>query len=342
MEETKDQNTGLESRTPRWWEWGHVLSLEAPLVAVLWQLALADLHGVRLFPSVVGILGLTVWWIYGLDRTLDALRAGSPVGLDVRHAFYQRFRWLWVGLLLPAGAAGIAWLAVAAIPEGMLWQGLTLGLLAMLYLAAYSAKGMRWSHALLLAVTGFGALILIRQMPGGDDFKLIVSVVVIVLLVAVYFRKVHDERRTLLPKPIAAAIIFALGCTLANRFFAPWDAGISSRLEELMLVCLFASNLTGIRVLEMERGGRDKKRVASAAHLHRGVLVMGGCIAALTLSLALTGSAWDRLAGMSVAVGFGWIAMAMLHSRRVSLSEAAYRFWADAGMLVPIPILLLF
>ena len=341
MEETTDHSSGIENRSPRWWQWAHVLSLEAPLVAVAWQLGLADLHGVQLFPSVVGILGLTVWWIYALDRTLDAMRAESPATLEVHHAFYYRNRWIWAGLLLPVGAVGIAWLAITAIPEGLLWQGMTLGLLAMLYLAAYSAKGMRWSHALLLAIAGLGALVLIRQMPGGQDFKLTVSLVVIAVLVAVYLRKVDDERRTLLPKPIAAAIIFALGCTLANRFFAPWDAGISSRLEELMLVCLFASNLTGIRALEIERKGGEPRRVAAAAQLHQGVFWLGGCVASLTLGLAMSGMAWDRLTGMSMAMVLGLVALAVVHSRRQSMSEAAYRFWADVGTLVPIPVLLM-
>ncbi len=78
LENQAHQNPHMDHRTPRWWQWASALSLEAPIVAVAWQLTLAHLHGVRLFPSVVAILGLTVWWIYVLDRSLDALRAESP------------------------------------------------------------------------------------------------------------------------------------------------------------------------------------------------------------------------------------------------------------------------
>ncbi len=234
---------------------------------------------------------------------------------------------------------GIGWLAVGGIPEGLLWQGLTLGLLAMLYLAAYSARGMKVSHALLLTLTGMGALVLIRQMPAGNDFKMTVSVVVVLLLVAVYFRQVHDQRRTLLPKPIAAAIIFALGCTLANRFFAPWDSGLSSRLEELMLVCLFASNLTGIRAFRMERAEALEQRAVAAGQLHHGVVILGVVVGVVSLALVMLGTVWDRLALIAGAVGVGLLVVSLLHRRRMGMNESTYRFWVDGATLVPIPFL---
>ena len=314
-----------------------MLSLEAPIVAVAWQLSLADLHGVQLMPAVVAALAVAVWWIYAADRTLDALRADCVSQLDVRHRFYHRHRKLWVGVMLPLGGGLLAWLAFAAIPEGLLWQGLTLGLLALLYLAAYSARGLRGSHALLLTLAGFGALILIGNMPGGNDFKLTVSLVVIALLVAVYLRQVHDERRTLLPKPLAAAIIFALGCVLAIRFFAPWETGMSGRLEELLLTGLFGANLTGIRAREMMDSG-DAMKIRRALKLRSGMLLFGSGLVLVTLVGTWTGTAWDRLAGLAAGVGVGLLLLQWLHGRRDSMSEGGFRFWADVATLVPLPV----
>lgn len=316
-----------------------MLSLEAPLVAVAWQMGLADLHGIKLLPAVCLALAAAVWWIYTADRTLDALRASSVTELDVRHRFYHRWRWWWILLLLPLSGAALAWLAFAAIPEGMLWQGMALGLLAVLYLAAYSARGMRWSHTLLLALAGFGALIWIGNMPGSRDFKLVVSLIVVAVLVAVYFRQSSDQRRTLLPKPLAASIIFALGCVLAVRFFAPWETGISARLEELLLTCLFCANITSIQADEAERRA-DVGELDRIRRLRRGCVFLGLLLVGLTLGTAVTGSTWQRLGGLAIGIGIGLVALESLHRNRQSFSEGAFRLWADLSTLLPLPVVL--
>lgn len=338
MEAPSEPATDESNPKPRWWQWAHVLSLEAPIVAVAWQLGLAEMHGIQLLPAVVAALAVTVWWIYAADRTLDALRARSTDLLDVRHQFYHRHRKLWFGLLLPLGGGVIVWLALGFIPEGLLWQGLTLGLLALLYLAAYSARGLRWSHALLLTLAGFGALILIGNLPGGNDFKLTVSLIVIAVLVAVYLRQVHDERRTLLPKPLAAAIIFALGCVLAIRFFAPWETGVSLRLEELLLTCLFGANLTGIRVRETDDLS-DTVKARRERSLHAGMVIFGAVLVTVSLAAVWSGLAWDRLNGLAMGVGAGLLVLEGLHRRRATFSQGAFRVLADLATLTPLPIL---
>jgi hypothetical protein len=50
------------SRIP-WWLWPNVLSLDAPLVAVLWQAALAKVHHVAIMPGLHVALFLAVWLI---------------------------------------------------------------------------------------------------------------------------------------------------------------------------------------------------------------------------------------------------------------------------------------
>ncbi len=83
--------TQARPRTP-WWLWPNVLSLDAPLVAVLWQEALGRAHHVRLLPGCDLALGLAVWLIYIVDRTLDGFTAAPDQQLSVRHAFYRRHR----------------------------------------------------------------------------------------------------------------------------------------------------------------------------------------------------------------------------------------------------------
>lgn len=79
-----------DARSYRFWLWPQVLSLDAPLVAVAWQLLLA--RSVTPIPPVqTWILGLTVWLIYTLDRVLDGLRPPDPRDAP-RHRFARAFR----------------------------------------------------------------------------------------------------------------------------------------------------------------------------------------------------------------------------------------------------------
>lgn len=106
------------------WLWPNLLSLDAPLVAVLWQaMFVRAFHaGSDALPSVV--LVLTVWLIYVADRVLDAATGSES---EPRHRFYRR-HWRWV---LPV------WSAVFTITGRLAWSYLTrplflcgLGLLA--------------------------------------------------------------------------------------------------------------------------------------------------------------------------------------------------------------------
>ena len=95
-----------------WWLWPNVLSLDAPLVAVLWQEALSRAHHVKLLPGCNLALGLAVWLIYIVDRVLDG--CGAPRGevLSPRHAFYRRHRIWFVVLVIPALSAWLLYVAL--------------------------------------------------------------------------------------------------------------------------------------------------------------------------------------------------------------------------------------
>lgn len=87
------------------WIWPHLLSLDAPVVAVGWQAWWAHCQGVRLHWFHHAILGLCVWMIYLADRLADAGSAPPAEWGTPRHAFYHRRRGLMGGLLIGAVAA---------------------------------------------------------------------------------------------------------------------------------------------------------------------------------------------------------------------------------------------
>lgn len=112
--------------------WVTLLSLDAPAVAILWQLLFVRCFQVRLNPSVTVLLGLVVWLIYVADRFLDTLRAPGQGVEPFRHRFYRRRRWAFV---LPFGAVfGLAcWVAWTRIEPQTFRHGLVVLLAVGIY-----------------------------------------------------------------------------------------------------------------------------------------------------------------------------------------------------------------
>jgi hypothetical protein len=82
-----------------------VLSLDAPLVSVLWQALLARVVLLRLDWAATVVLGLSVWLAYAADRAIEGWRLDRTAVQTPRHRFYQRF----------ARPVAIAWCVVLAV-----------------------------------------------------------------------------------------------------------------------------------------------------------------------------------------------------------------------------------
>ncbi len=75
-----------------WWIYPNLLSLDAPIVAVLWFYVLAEVWNVRYVePLLVIVLAMTVWCIYAGDRVLDYWLRGEKHS-SARHRFHYRYR----------------------------------------------------------------------------------------------------------------------------------------------------------------------------------------------------------------------------------------------------------
>lgn len=73
----------------RVWLWLNLLSLDAPLVAVVWLVWFARCAAMPVNWYAAGALALSVWFIYVSDRLMDALPGGS-LHPAPRHLFYRR------------------------------------------------------------------------------------------------------------------------------------------------------------------------------------------------------------------------------------------------------------
>jgi hypothetical protein len=99
----------VNARTP-WWQWPAILSLDAPLVAMLWQELFARKLGVLLDWHDPVLIGLAVWIIYAADRWIEGWRLDLGTVQTLRHGFYIRHRWpvFWTGILAIVATTAIA------------------------------------------------------------------------------------------------------------------------------------------------------------------------------------------------------------------------------------------
>ncbi len=113
--------------------WLTVLSLDAPVVAVLWQLLFARSFNARLAPPITILLALVVWLVYVADRVLDALKAPPRGAEAARHTFYRRHLWTFLfPLFIGFGIA--AWMSLTQLDAKTFRHGLIILLFVGIYL----------------------------------------------------------------------------------------------------------------------------------------------------------------------------------------------------------------
>lgn len=83
----------------------HLLSLDAPTVAVLWAWAFARAANVHAPTSAIAVLGLGTWLIYVADRLLDSRSNAPRDALRERHRFHAQHR---QAFLIASTIAGLA------------------------------------------------------------------------------------------------------------------------------------------------------------------------------------------------------------------------------------------
>ena len=135
-------------RTWPWWLWPHLLSFDAPVVALVWQRWWERTTGTALPLSREIILGLGVWLIYLADRLADNADDRPQGENAARHRFSRRFR----GVLRPAAgsaALALAILSCAALPGVEFRSGMVLLALAVGYFwLVHCWPGRGWSTVL--------------------------------------------------------------------------------------------------------------------------------------------------------------------------------------------------
>ncbi len=116
------------------YQWPNVLALDAALIAVLWQVALANALGQPLEIAACVVLALSVWLTYVADRLFDVARRPAEQLLSARHRFAKRHaRTLWRiwALVLPINVT----IAFLGLGEAQLKAGALLLVICLAYTA---------------------------------------------------------------------------------------------------------------------------------------------------------------------------------------------------------------
>lgn len=253
-----DVSTISKSSTPVWL-WPNLLGLDAPLVAVSWQLLFARCFGVSLPPIIHLILGLSVWCIYLADRLYDAKRAQSFSNTTPRLTFTKdHFK----VLVMAASVAGFVnlILILRVVPSSLLVHGLgTAAILAFYYVFRFSSSeklaslipreitcGMVFAIGSAISTFSYGRL-------ETTDFRFLGAVAMLGLvcsasciLISVWERdsdinagdrSISSEKpgvptsiRRLLPPLVLLYVVVA--------FFDPWQIHVSAGLSALALYFL--------------------------------------------------------------------------------------------------------
>ncbi len=119
----------------------HLLSLDAPTVAVAWSLGFANAARVQLPAWVPVLLALVTWAVYISDRLLDAqsaFRFEQIQHLRTRHHYHWQHRRVFIALAL-AVACSAVWIVVSFMPSGARERNMLLALASAIYFSSVHA-----------------------------------------------------------------------------------------------------------------------------------------------------------------------------------------------------------
>ena len=134
----RERRRSLVAAVPVYW---HLLSFDAPTVAVLWAWSFARAVRVAAAPASLAVLGIGTWLLYIADRLLDGRDGGTRNDLRERHFFHARHR----RALLVAGYAAAISLAVFIffMPPAARREDTVIFAVAMVYFAVVHLPSVR-------------------------------------------------------------------------------------------------------------------------------------------------------------------------------------------------------
>ncbi len=283
------------------WVWWHLLSLDAPTVAVVWCWFFAAAFGVRLPPTALLTLALGTWCVYVADRLLDGWRSVDMTELRDRHWFYLRH----------CKAFVIAWIA-AAIP--------------LAYLLLFRVQPSVRMDDIVLCLIGIGYFLLIHNRSEDDRFskELFVGFLFSIATAVPTWTRLHEGRGLLL----AAICTFGSACWLNCVAIQTWEDA-EARREGASDD--FASGVT--EIFRVQRVAATRRALTDFLGNHLTAFAMGiGALAFFIAGFPAARVVWP----LFIAVAASSLVFLTLIHRTARLSALSLRVLADGALLTPL------
>jgi hypothetical protein len=216
------------------WLWPNLLSLDAPIVALVWQDLAARSFGNPLHLPARVVLLLTVWAIYLADRLLD-IRSSRRLPETARHGFSRRHRRA-LSALLAAVLLADALLAVVELRRAVFLDGLMVAGGVAAYLALFPLRPSGWQKQVFAAALFSLGVLLVSGVWLGPRPLLwpgaLFAGLCLCNLILIELWEDGRDRRLLWLAPAAVA-------ALATVRPAPWESAIA--LAGVLLAALAAA-----------------------------------------------------------------------------------------------------
>ncbi len=290
------------------WVWWHLLSLDAPTVAVVWCWFFGAVFGLH-FPWVtLPTLALGTWCVYVADRLLDGWRSTDTVTLRDRHWFYLRHRKPFIIVWILA-AAPLAYLIFFRTQAPVRTDDIALCLIGVAYFLLIHGRSSRNGGA--------------RLFPNWLPKELAVGFLFAIATAVPAWARLSGERSLL----VAAVFTFGAVCWLNCVAIQTWEDAEAA--HEVVHTILSAKANSG------------------AAHPAHGLTeFLGGQLTVFAIAVGVTGMCFSAAtAGHHLYPLFGSVALSAVlflglirHSHR--FSALSLRIAADAALLTPLIFLL--
>ena len=316
----------MNKRSP-WWLYPNLLSLDAPIVAVVWMWILAKSLRVDYVEDYAyWLVAASVWCVYVLDRIFDVVRFrathGKDVSLTERHQFHWKYRKILLVIVATVVTASV-YTAFNIASEALLSVGLVGVLLVLFYIQVRKIDS--------------GEIAYIKNFMAGMIFAYGVSAPIIVESVVlpkyfnndVWYHLSNQENLPFLTALVNGLFNFGLMAigSIANVFF------MSPILPVLFgLLCFL--NITAIDLWEKSRSTDDKEEKESyEAMLGLGLLILVG-LSVFTMANYL--SELERIFCYVLMVAAAMLQLLNKYRSRFYLN--AQRVLADLILILPVPL----
>lgn len=314
------------NRRPPFWLWPNLLSLDAPLVGVIWMWIMAKAMRVLYVETYAyWMLAAAIWCVYVIDRIWDVWRnEGSTKGLSSRHEFHWKYR----KYLLSAVFAVVivcVYASINIISETLLSAGVAGVLLVIIYL--------------LVAKLDKGDVTYFKNFIAGITFAYGVAAPIVVESIQIDYglSDIVYHPKEVIQGAADYSMLDALGNSITNvgkMLFSYLGGVMGVTMMPFVLGLLCTLNITAIDLWESSRRTDDPdEKEAYGATLGIGLTILVGFTVYLA---AFKMTEYER--PFCYAIMIGAACLQLINRKRSMFYLDAQRVLADLALIVPWPL----